>query len=464
MKGGIGIDSQPIIIPLVNKTPCSISTLSALTSIAAIGLAAFACWNSYALSRSIPLPTAESPKLPSSGAVSSGEAVPPKQVSLESSVTFPKIQFAADKVGMEAEAFRVAEALMSKRPNDPKAIHVAALCNSQLHKTTEAQKLWLKCIELSPKTETFYLNVAANALYRGETELALETLQKAMANGLDSADITHHIGLALSKLGEDEKAVEVLKKAVQKQPALAGHWMLLGQSELKLNRLEDAKASLNKAVELGVRNRAVYLALLNTSVRLGDKVAAGVYREKIEESGDQSVSDGREHFRANSEKDAKRVLVTVLGEASVVYRDVNMLESAEHTALRLLALEPNNYGTCVFLSELYRSRGMQAEELAARQRMLEINPSDLVNHLQAARILSDAGYPKRCEAAIKIVTTLAPDRALGYAAMAEFLVSQGLFKRAKWYAEQALERERSPGGLKLLETILKASSQEAEAK
>ena len=96
--------------------------------------------------------------------------------------------------------------------------------------------------------------------------------------------------------------------------------------------------------------------------------------------------------------------------------------------------------------------------------MLEIKPSDLVNHLQAARILSDAGYPKRCEAAIKIITSLAPQRALGYAAMAEFLVSQGLFKRAQWYAEQALERERSPGGLKLLETILLALGKEAEAK
>ena len=146
-------------------------------------------------------------------------------------------------------------------------------------------------------------------------------------------------------------------------------------------------------------------------------------------------------------------LVTVLGEAGVVYRDVGMFESAEHTALRLLALEPNNYGTCVFLADMYHSRDMQAEELATRQRMLELNPSDLVNHLRAARILSDAGYPKRCEAAVKAVITRAPQSALGFAAMAEFLVSQGLYSRAKWYAEQALERERSPGGLKLLETI-----------
>ena len=462
----------------------STSTLNALIPITAIGLSAIVLWilisplYSTRLEKTDLTNQQSAPAVSNAGDVSVAKKMPQlqaspsrgsestnaedqtksstistKQISLDSSVNFSKIQITVEKGEMEAEAFRVGAALMAKRPNDANAVHVAALCNSQLHMTTEAQNLWLRCIELSPKTETFYLNVAANALYRGETELALDTLEKAIANGLDSADISHHMGLALAKLGEDEKAVEVLKKAVQKQPALAGHWMLLGQSELKLNRLEDAKISLNRAVELGVRNRAVYLALLNTSARLGDKAAAGLYREKIEESADQSVSDGREQFRAHSEKDAKRVLVTVLGEAGVVYRDVGMFESAEHTALRLLALEPNNYGTCVFLADMYHSRDMQAEELATRQRMLELNPSDLVNHLRAARILSDAGYPKRCEAAVKAVTTLAPQSALGFAAMAEFLVSQGLYSRAKWYAEQALERERSPGGLKLLETI-----------
>ena len=451
-----------------------------LLSLTAIALAAFAYWNSLLEKPTTPpkevfsteatvTPSVSKNSEPSgSPQVAAKNDLPPvpklSSVSLDSSVVLPKLQISIKNDDMEAEAFRVANVLVAKMPNDARALHVAALCNSQLHKTTEAQNLWLKCIELSPKSEAFYLNVAANALYRGDTDIALEILQKATANGLESADITHHLGLALSKLGDDEKAAEVLKKAVQKQPNLGGHWMLLGQSELKLNRLQDAKSSLSKALELGVQTRAVYLALLNTSVRLGEKDEVRLYREKIDELGDQNVGDGREQFRANSERDAKRILVTVLGEAYVVYKDANLPENAEHAALRLLAIEPNHYGTCVFLSDLYRARKMPAEELATRQRMLELNPSDLLNHLQAARILSDMGYPKRCEAAIKTVTTLAPQRALGFAAMAEFLVSQGLFEQAQWYAEQALERERSPGGLKLLESIQKALGKKTETK
>lgn len=383
--------------------------------------------------------------------------------SLDASVSIPTFQINVDKADVEAEAFRVAEQLLTRRPNDAQALHVAAVCNSQFHKTTEAQRLWLKCIELSPKTETYYLNVAANALFRGDTELALATLEKAEASGIQSADIAHHMGLALTRLGEDERAVEVLKRTLQKDSNLAAHWMLLGQSELKLGRLPAAKESLNKAVELGAKSRALYLALLNTSVRLGEKDEAARYRVIIESMGDKPTDDGREQFRTISDREAKRVLITVLGEACVVYRDAGLIEDAEHTALRLLAHDPDSYGTCLFLAELYQSRQLPAEELVARQRMLEINPSDIVNQLQVARILADTGHPQRCEAAIKLVIAIAPQQALGYAAMAEFLVSQGLPQRAQWYAEQALVRERSPAGFKLLAAILRAQGKETEA-
>ena len=59
--------------------------------------------------------------------------------SLESAVTFPTFQLAMDKADMEAEAFRVANHLQQRRPDDPMALHVAAVCNSQFHKTEEAE-------------------------------------------------------------------------------------------------------------------------------------------------------------------------------------------------------------------------------------------------------------------------------------------------------------------------------------
>jgi tetratricopeptide (TPR) repeat protein len=384
--------------------------------------------------------------------------------SLESTVTFPTFQLAVDKADMEAEAFRVANHLLQRRPDDPMALHVAAVCNSQFHKTAEAEKLWQRCIDLSPKTETYYLNFAANALFRGGADAALENLEKARANGINSADIAHHLGLALGRLGEEERAISVLKEAVQKDPSLGAHWMLLGQSQLKLNQLDDAKLSLVKAMELGGQSRALYSALLNVSVRLGNKEDTLKYRKIIEEMGDDVVTDGREQFKTISDREAKRVLVSVLGEACAVFRDAGLLEDAEHTALRLLTHEPNNYPICQFLADLYLSRKWLPEELAARLRMLEINPTDLMNQLKVARIYADTGYFKRCEACIRNVVAIAPHKALGYAAMAEYLVSQKNFERAQWFAERAIEREPGSAGTKLLATVLRAQGKESEAR
>jgi tetratricopeptide (TPR) repeat protein len=464
------------VVP-VNKTTALLIFTIFIGSLSSIGLATLALWRTAVVASAVS--AAETPPNIRSAPDREREDIPvqpsanvsaaavtkliPVPKSLEATVAMPTFQLSVDKAELEAESFRVANQLLAARPNDAQAIHVAAVCNSQFQKTAEAQELWLKCIELSPTTETYYLNVAANALFRGETELALATLEKAIANGIRSADISHHMGLALTRLGDDEKAVEVLQQAINSDSNLAAHWMLLGQSQLKLNRLPDAKVSLNRAVALGVRNRAVYLALLNTSMRLGEKEEAAKYREIVDAAGDKPTDDGRERFRTISEREAKRVLLTVLGEACVVYRDAGLLEDAEHTALRLLAHEPDNYGTCLFLAEMYHRRNMPAEELIARQRMLEINPSEFLNQLHVARILADAGYPQRCEGAIKLVISIAPQKALGYAAMAEFLQSQGLANRAQWYAEQALDRERSPAGFKLLASILRSQGKEAEA-
>jgi tetratricopeptide (TPR) repeat protein len=381
----------------------------------------------------------------------------------DSTVIFRDIPLSPKDAALESEAFRVAEDLLRALPNSPQALHVAAVCNSQLHKTQEAQNLWLKCIELSPKSETYYLNVAANAMFRGETELALETLRKAKAIGLDSNDISHHMGMALGRLGEDEQAVQILRPAVSKDPNLAGHWLLLGQSEFKLGKLDEARLSSEKAVDLGVRTRSVYQTLLNIAARQRDKEQVAKYKTLIDALGDQPAEDGQQQYRNTSLLEAKRTLIAVLAEASAVYRDAQRFQDAEHVALRLLALEPNNYGMLQFLAELYAKQKMLAEELTVRSRMQELRPQDMRGLLVIAKVQSELKRPKQCEATLKTLISIAPEQAIGYAAMAEFLLSIREAPKAQWYAEQALKHEASPGGYRLLSTVLRAQGKDREA-
>ena len=85
---------------------------------------------------------------------------------------------------LQKEAREVAEELRSRFPDLPEALHVVAMLAAKLRQTGEAEKLWQKCIALSPKREAYYVNLAAVAMDRGNSELAAQTLQQALGCGL----------------------------------------------------------------------------------------------------------------------------------------------------------------------------------------------------------------------------------------------------------------------------------------
>ena len=125
---------------------------------------------------------------------------------LDRSPPQPRIMLASTPVPataeqLQKEATEVAEELRTRFPDLPEALHVVAMLSAQLRQTGEAEKLWQKCIELSPKHEEYYVNLAAIAMDRGNSELAAETLQQALDAGCTSPDVRHHLAIALTNLG-----------------------------------------------------------------------------------------------------------------------------------------------------------------------------------------------------------------------------------------------------------------------
>ena len=412
--------------------------------------------------------TASPAATPISKPTSNSPSSKPAAIALSEPKPLPTVRLpisptVSDKEKLREEAFSIANTLVAKRPSDARAIHVAAVCNSQLTQTVEAQRLWEKCIELEPRTENFYLNLAANALFRGDTEYALGVTEKALANGLTSSNMSHHQALALARLGEDERAVEVCREAIDNNAASPGHWLLLGQSLLRLGQHEDAKKTLEEAIQQGVDNRALYVALMNACVRLKLTEEAVKYRDKVDAMGDDAPADGNQSFAEMSEREARNALIAVLAEASSVYREAGMFEDGEMLGLRLLAIEPNNYGICRFLADLYRDTKRKADEIVVRERMLQLAPNDLMNVLQLARCYADTNQPEQTQATLKLAISTTPNEAIGYAAMAEFLLERREPAKAQWYAEQAVSREASPAGYRLLAAILRSQGKESEA-
>lgn len=343
-------------------------------------------------------------------------------------------------------------------------MHVSALLYAQLHQTAKAEELWARCLELDPQAEPYYVNLAAIAMDRGKSELAVATLEKALENGIDSPNISHHLSLALMNIGELEKAVEVATAAVEQYES-AAHLLVLGQAQLKVGHTQAAEASLRKAIALGAQTKTAYFALFNACMRNGKVDEARKFREKYDSFDDDDEKlAADERYQVLSDSEARRVALSVLAESAALYMDASKPREAEHIWLRILALDPSHTAALRELAELYESQEREGDAVVAHQRLTEADPNNLLNYLLLARSQIANEDPQAAEASIKLAISLAPQQVTGYAAMTDFLLEQQQPERAQWYIEYALKIKPSSQGYQLLAKTLRAQGKEPEAR
>lgn len=403
-------------------------------------------------------------KKPAQGGGLGGEAQPARGGGAEPTIELAKVALPADAEQLDAEAKRVAESLRERHPDMARSLHVVAMYHSQVRETEEAESLWRQCIEMDPRQVAYYVNLAAIAMDRGNSQLAADTLQKAVDAGLTTPDVQHHLAVALTKLGRCDEAEQLIKQALESQDDVAAYWTVLGRAQLKLGKAEQAEESLKKALDLGSKTARVYFALGNALARQDEKKEAAKYRERFQELKKKEPIDKQERYEVLSAAEARRTAVTTLCEAAAVYKEQrNSLES-ERLLMRAVALDPSNPAPCELLSELYLEAGLLAEARVVRKRLIELQPFRLMNYLRLARLCADLHEPAAAEAALKMGLSVRPQAIEAYAALGQFYLEQGRAERARWYAQGAIRREPSAEGYGFLAKTCEAMGDKAAAK
>ena len=194
---------------------------------------------------------------------------------------------------LEDELEQVVTSLQIQYPKLPDALHVVAMMKAQTRKYAEAQELWQQCTRLAPKQEMYYVNLASVAMEQGSDEFAAKTLQQAVDQGLESFEISYHLGIAKSRLGAYEDAIEITEKALKKYPTAASLWLILGQAQLELEKNQEAETSFRKALEFGASSPAVYVGLGNACVRQGKREEGTKFLKTYSELKSQDKLSGQ---------------------------------------------------------------------------------------------------------------------------------------------------------------------------
>lgn len=100
------------------------------------------------------------------------------------------------------------------------------------------------------KSADEYLRSATNLFYRGNSEKALELLEKAIELNPRNAEAWANKGVVLRKLGRLMESVTAHDRAIELKPDLVQAWYNKGVALYELNRFEEALEALDRATKI----------------------------------------------------------------------------------------------------------------------------------------------------------------------------------------------------------------------
>ena len=215
---------------------------------------------------------------------------------------------------LQEEATEVAEELRARFPDLPEALHVVAMLSAAVAADRRGGEAVAKSASrLSPETREATTSIWLPSPWIGATANWLPTtLQQALDAGCASADVRHHLAIALTNLGRGAEAEGVIQKALADAPQSPACWLVLGQAQLKLGKAVEAEASLRKAIDLGSRSPTVYFALGNACTRQGKEEEAAKFRERFTELKASQPLDPQQRYQVLSTAEARGTAVTTL--------------------------------------------------------------------------------------------------------------------------------------------------------
>ena len=152
--------------------------------------------------------------------------------------------------GGTEQALAVARAIAAEVPRAPDAQHALALCLGAAGERGDAQRAFLRALELAPEHPLVLGNYGKFLQQGGRPGEALAVLERAARAAPKSAPAWTEYGIAALKQGEPARAIDALEKALGLRPETVRAWHALGSARRAAGDLEGAEAAFRRTVAL----------------------------------------------------------------------------------------------------------------------------------------------------------------------------------------------------------------------
>lgn len=386
-------------------------------------------------------------------------------LAVEPTVKIPTTAIEISNEDLQADGLAEIEKLLKRFPDNPAAMHVAAMLYAGLRQTEKAEEIWRRSIALDSRYVGPRTGLASVLTDRGEDDEAVQVLSEAIADHCASPETYYTLAEVLTKLGRLDEAEKTLQDGLKLFPQVANLWFLLGQTQNQRQQFEQAEASLLKAIQFGYGSPTVYFTLSNACIRQGKKDEAAKYRKQFSEMKAAGVeaTEGQA-FHEKYGKALRPLVASTFAGAAAVYEKENESSEAERLFLKDLSLVPENPEVLRELASFYLKAKRPADAHAALERLVELDPKNAIDQLNLAGVAAQLGDFAGAEKTLRQVIELDPKAGLPRLALAQLLLQTGDFQEARTQAESSIRAVPTAQGYGILAAAAQALGDEATAR
>lgn len=375
---------------------------------------------------------------------------------------FPAEAEAIDVAKLQQELKALAETLQTQYADAPLAAHFAAQIHFELKQTKLAEAAWRQCIEQNVVAAGPFAGLAELLNNAGREQETIEMLSAAHADGIQSVETLLRLAEAQENLGLLDDARVTLEAAVELSPAAADAWLAYGRVLTQLQQYEHAEESVLRSLDLAGDSEAALFALSTAQARQNKMEAATATRDRLTQLRNSKAQQG-DSFQDSYESALRRIAAEILLSSSALAAELQRQPQAEAYAWRAIELEPQNTRAYMAYIAALRSQSRWGDAFDAQQQLVKIQPNNPLNYVNLASLATQLGEIQVARTALQKAIALDPDGIPAQNSLVRLHMALGEVAEAEQIANNILQQHPSVEAYVMLASVLEAAGRLAAA-
>lgn len=374
----------------------------------------------------------------------SAEAFPPYELPAKpAALSIPQLN---DEVARELEL------LVDQFPAQEQPLAIAADFFTKIQLHERAEEHWRACLKLDPGNISAEAGLAHVLGERGEDEAAVQILEKTIQRKNATCGVFLLQARLLARLGRLEDSLDAATRGRSQCSSDVDLMIAQAQAELELQQLDSARETFEQVLVVAPDTQRAHIGLISVYRGLKQNDQAKRYQQLFEKTKAQRELNDTT-FAENQLITYREIAALALTGAAEIYEENDSLYEAERCFRRAVELGPTTVQSVSRLSDFFRRRNRMNESLLVQRQVVQLAPDNPRHQLNLGNLEVDANEFEKAETAFRKAASLQKNWSMPYRGLAVLYFKKRELEKARDSIERAISIHPAPGHYQLLAAI-----------